>query len=345
MNHAAKPDLRAEPTVPGPRRRAHRPRFRSWRRSVVVLAAALLVAACGGSTEQYDPFVPQRLVAFGDEASALSDGTSAPLGANWSVNGVDGEGNFRCDILSIWIQQLAAIYGFVFPECNRSNVAQPQARTWATAGARVADVEIQIAAQAADIRDGDLATVFVGTNDILGDIYPQYPLVGEVELMKLAAARGKRAGELVNLLVAQGARVILVNVPDLGLTPFALKEGSDRAALISRLTGAFNMGFRDGDDLYPGLGLTIIQDGRYIGLAQFDQRSQVIARDPGAYGFANATGAVCKDTAPLPNCLTNTLVDGGSAATWLWADDRWLAPGGHGQLAGMAIDRATRNPF
>lgn len=333
MNHPAEPAQRAEPTVaaPCPRRLA----MPAWRRRVAVLTAALLVAACGGSTEQYEPFVPQRLIAFGDEASALGDGTTAALGANWNVNGVDGEGNFKCNILPNWVQQLAAIYGFVFPECNPSNVAQPRARTWARTGAKVADVASQISAQEADIRDGDLVTVFVGINDILDEFYPQYPQVGETELRAQARERGREAGRLVNRLVALGAKVITVNLPDLSISPFAQGQGSDRAGLIYRLAVEFNI----------GLNLTIIPDGRYIGLAQFDQRSQAIGRDPGAYGFANVTRAACKDTDPPPTCRTNTLVEGAAATTWLWADGRRLTYGGHVQLAGMAIERATRNPF
>ena len=341
MNPPALSAPRAEPTVPAPTRIARRACWRSWRpwrRSVAALTAALLVAACGGSTEQYDPFVPQRLISFGDEASALGDGTSAPLGANWSVNGRDGDGNFVCTVLPIWIQTLASAYGFVFPECNRGNVAAPQARTWAVAGAKVADVAAQIAAQeqAGGFNEKDLVTYLAGTNDVL-ELYRQYPQRSDNDLIAESTERGRVAGRQVNQIVRAGAKVILAEVPDLSFSPFAVAEkaansDTDRALLIYKLTAAFNV----------GLETTIILDGRYIGLAQIFQRTQAIGR--GTYGgFANVTGAVCA-VAP-PGCYTNTLVDGGNANTWLWAHDRWLSHGGHSELAAMAIDRATRNPF
>lgn len=339
MNHPAEPAPRAESTVPALATRASRTRWRPWRRSVAAVAAAVLVAACGGSTEQYDPFVPQRLIALGDEASALGDGTTAPLGANWSVNGRDGDGNFVCTVFPIWIQRLASLYGFVFAECNPAGVAQPQARTLARAGAKVADVDAQIAAQeaAGGFNDRDMVTYFAGTNDIL-ELYQRYPQVDEQTLRSEAAERGRVAARQVNRIVGYGAKVILAELPDLSYTPFAQAEraahtDTDRAQLIYYLAAAFNV----------GLETTIILDGRYIGLAQIFQRTQAIGRSPGEYGFANVAGAVCA-VAP-PDCYSNTLVTDGNANTWLWAYDRWLSYGGHQQLADMAIVRATNNPF
>jgi hypothetical protein len=34
-----------------------------------------------------------------------------------------------------------------------------------------------------------------------------------------------------------------------------------------------------------------------------------------------------------------------SAATWLWADDRHMTPGGQNSLAQLAQQRARNNPF
>ena len=333
--------LRARPLHPM-KPTVDRSRWNRLRRggAVAALSVVLGLGACGGSTEQYEPFVPQRLFAFGDEASALSDGSDGvPKGSNWAVNGLASDGSFNCATLPIWTQSLADLYGFVFEECNWRNVAQPQARTWARAGARVADVEAQVAAQEASggVRDGDLAAMLVGTHDLL-DLYAQYPTVSRDDLVREARARGRHAGELVNRLVRQGSKVIVSNVPDLGTTPYALQEraahsDTDRAALITDLSSAFN----------AGLGITVILDGRYVGLVQIDQRVQAITRSPGSYGMNNVTGAVCA-TAP-PACRTDTLVTGATAGASLWASDRFFAAGGHSQLGAMAIDRARGNPF
>lgn len=314
--------------------------WRHWRHGLVTLVAGLLLAACGGGTSQYDPFQPQRMFSFGDEASALGNGTSAPLGRTWSVNGLDANGNFDCTVLPIWTQSLAGLYGFVFAECNPNNVAVPQARTFAARGAKVADLATQIEdarLAAGGFNDKDIATLFVGTNDIV-ELYGQYPQRSEAELLDEARARGELAAQRVNQIIALGAKVIVANLPDLSLSPFAARERAnnsdiDRAGLISRLTAAFNQ----------QLGVKILLDGRFVGLVQIDQRSQAIARVPSGFGFLDVTTALCT-TAP-PDCTTGTMVANGSAGGWLWADDRWFATGGHNQMANMAIDRARRNPF
>ncbi|MDO9113799.1 MAG: esterase [Polaromonas sp.] len=305
---------------------------RRW--AALVLAAGLGLAACGGGTSQYDPFVPGRLLVFGDEYSALT-----PNGRNFSVNGVAADGNIDCASSPIWVQSLAGIYGFTFAECNTTSEPTPKARMLAFEGAKVADVTAQVEAQVAagGFRDRDLATVLAGANDIL-ELYGQYPSLAEATLIAEASARGQRLARVVNRLVGLGVKVIVSDLPDLGLTPFALSEqalgGSfDRAALLTRLTTAFN----------EQLGVSVLLDGRFVGLMQAQLRFQAIGRFPPSFGLGNITTPVC--TVPLPNCTTATLVPVAASTTYLWADDTRLAPGGQAQLASLAVDRAQRNPF
>lgn len=305
---------------------------RRW--AALVLAAGLGLAACGGGTSQYDPFIPGRLLVFGDEYSALT-----PNGRNYSVNGVTTEGNIDCAASPIWVQSLARLYGFSFAECNTTSEPTPKARMLAFAGAKVADVTAQVEAQVAagGFRDKDLATVLAGANDIL-ELYGQYPSLAESTLIAEAGARGQRLARVVNRLVGLGVKVIVSDLPDLGLTPFALNEkalgGSfDRAALLTRLTSAFN----------EQLGVSVLLDGRFVGLMQAQLRFQAIGRFPPSFGLTNVTTPVC--TVPLPNCTTATLLPEATAAGYLWADETRLAPGGQAQLASLAVDRAQRNPF
>jgi len=302
--------------------------------SMVLAAAALLGAGCGGGTSQFDPFVPQRLFVFGDETSALrSDG------AHYAVNGLDTNNQFNCALVLNWVGQMAAAFGFVFAECNPNNVANPQARNYAAAGARVDDIAAQIDLQVAagGFNDKDLVAFHVGTNDIV-ELYGQFPQRSADELAAEARARGERAAQQVNRLIALGAKVVLANLPDLGISPFALRERGqfndvDRAALIARLVAEFNQ----------QLGVRIVLDGRFVGLAQLDQRTQLAGRSPSSLGLVDVNNAVC--TTPPPNCTTGTLVSGADPGTWLWASDRWMSNGGQNILAGLAIDRARRNPF
>ena len=298
---------------------------------LVAAAAVALFAACGGGTSQFEPFIAQRLFAFGDETSTLT-----ASGRKYSVNGLATDGSVDCSMQPIWVQQMAAEYGFVFAECNPAAVAAPKAKMYAAAGAKVADVAAQVEAQVAagGFRDKDLATVLAGANDVL-ELYAQYPVRSDTDLLTEARARGVRLAQVVNRLVDLGAKVVVSNVPDLGLSPFALAQNAaftdtNRGALLTRITTAFN----------EQLNVNILPDGRFVGLVQADLRLQAINRRP---GNTNVTTAVC--TVALPDCSTATLVTGADLTLYLWADGTRLAPNGQAQLAALAVDRARRNPF
>ena len=303
-----------------------------------LLAAVALLTACGGGTTQYEPFVAQRVFAFGDETSTL---TSEPAGngRKYSVNGLDDAGNVDCKLHPVWVQSVAQNYGYVFAECNPGGI-EPKAFMFAAEGATATGVAAQVEVaqvRSGGFRDGDLATVLAGTNDII-ELYQRYPEVSEETLTALAQERAERLAAAVNRLVELGAKVIVSDLPNVGLTPYALKEqarhtDTDRAALLTRLTTAFN----------EQLGVKILLDGRYIGLVQADLQFRAIAQSPGSYGFTNTTTGVC--TVPLPLCRDDTLVPDGGAFIYLWADDTRMSSGGQAQLATLAVDRAQRNPF
>ncbi len=312
---------------------------RRWRLPVAVaLLAAAVVAGCGGGTTQYEPFVAGRVLAFGDDTSAL-----LPDGRRWGINGVDASsGAVDCNLLPNWVQSVAGYYGYVFAECNTSNPPlEPRAQMFATVGAKVADVAAQVDALVATggVRTNDLALVMAGAND-LWELYEQYPSQSEDSLMAEMRGRADQMAGIVNRLVALGAKVVVSNLPDLGLSPYARTEtenfsgtGFNRAALITRLTTAFN----------ERLGTQVLLDGRYVGLVQLDLRTQAIGRSPTGFGFNDISTGVC--TVPIPNCTTNTLVTGGTVTDHLWADDKHLSSGGQAQIATLALDRVRRNPF
>jgi outer membrane lipase/esterase len=295
-------------------------------------AVAVMLAACGGGTSQSEPFVAQRVFAFGDDNSALTSS-----GQKYGVNGLAADSTaLNCSALPLWVQSVADLYGFVFAECNPNNVANPQAKMYAAAGAKVADVALQVEAQVAagGFRDKDLATMLAGGNDIV-ELYAQYPARSEAELLAEARVRGAQLARVINRLVEQGSKVVVSNVPDMGLSPFAMSERAlfadiDRAAFISRLTAAFN----------EQLGVTVLLDGRFIGLAQADLQFQAIARFPGGTVVSTAACAV----AP-PACTTATLLPNADPGAYLWADGTRLSYGGQNQIAQLAADRARRNPF
>jgi hypothetical protein len=317
---------------------------RRLRHAFVCMAVLVALTACGGGTSQFDPFVAQRLIVFGDETSVLNaDGTKYSINAVNTVTNSDGSSvdSVDCNSQQIWVQQLAGLYGFVFAECNADQSQTPKAFMRAVPGAKVADVQVQINSQLADggFRDKDLTTVLVGANDVL-ELYSQYPVRPEADLAAELGARGKLLAQQVNLLVSLGAKVIVSTVPDMGVTPYALKQNIEfndpgRAALLTRLTAAFN----------EQLGVNILLDGRFIGLVQADLRVAAMAQSPGSFGLTNVTDGACTTTVPPPVCTVHTLVDGADASTWMWADDLNPGPVVQQSLAALAVDRARRNPF
>ncbi len=311
------------------------------RRLRIALAASVLavlgLAGCGGgSGDQVDPFRPSRVFGFGDEATVLNaDGTK------YSINGfATGTTTVDCSISPLWIQVAASAYGFVFPQCNPNNVTAPPNRILATVGARAADLVAQIDGQVNNgggFTGGDLSFVYIGTNDVVAQ-FQRYPAVGEPELTAEVQAAGRLEAGQINRLADLGTKVVVVTIPNLGLAPIAGGRTTDSAALLGRLTNAYNTALRS----------NIFNDGRRIGLALLDEYVQAVATaaDAGNSGltFVNARDAAC--AVPLPNCTPNTLVSAvASPTTWLWADDIHLGAGGQNSLGAIASSRATTNPF
>jgi phospholipase/lecithinase/hemolysin len=290
------------------------------------------LASCGGGTSQVEAFVPLRLITFGDEMSAFTAD-----GKKYAVNGLAADGTTPdCKALPIWTQVVANVYGFGFAECP-VGTGEQKAIARAKPGARATDLKTQVQAQvsAGGFADKDLVTVMIGTNDIR-DLYEQSRAASAPSkdaLLEAARQRGVEIATQVNALVDRGAKVIVVTIPDVGLSPWGLAQGATGASLLTELTAALNGRIR----------VNILNDGRFVGLVLGDEFSQTAARVPVAYSLTNATAAACA-VAP-PACTSATLASGATADGWLWADSTWLATGGHRQLGALAEARARLNPF
>jgi hypothetical protein len=105
---------------------------------MTALAAAALIAGCGGGT--VDPFAPTRIVAFGDESSVILDS-----GKKYGINRLNTDTQLLdCTQNPNWVQLLAASYNMVFRQCNVNGVALPQGLMFAEAGLKVADLTTKI---------------------------------------------------------------------------------------------------------------------------------------------------------------------------------------------------------
>jgi len=326
-----------------------------WCRTAA-LAGAVLLASCGGGT-QIVPFIPTRVLVFGDELSTIeTDGRKYSINAFKQITLPDGTlvddpTTLDCTRNPIWVQTVATSFGLALDRClGAATVAAGQvlARPGrpGTAEGKVADFAVQIAAVQGDaLNEKDLALVMFGHNDIL-ELYGMYPTVGRDALLGEARTRGAALGTLVNELAKRGPAVVVITTPDIGFSPFAIAQNTDtgdatRSQLIHDLVEAFN----------NRMSVTLINDGHLIGLAYGDVDLQNIVKNPAAYGLANVTAAACLDTAPLPDCNTATLVPAtptataATSSTWLWADKLLPTPAFQARLAFLASNRAHSNPF
>lgn len=303
-----------------------------------VLASSLLVS-CGGG-EQVQTFIPSRVIAFGDETSVINAN-----GSKYTVNALAAGSTtaIDCNGNPIWVQSLAAAYGFVFPQCNTTAISDPVSRIYAVNGAKVADLSAQIDQQLATggFVSTDLVTVLIGANDVI-EQFQQYPAVGEDQLQANLDAAGIELATQVNRLASLGAKVLISTIPDMGRTPYAgdrsVGSTNGNPAVLTRLSTRFN----------DALLVNLTNDGHKIGLIQLDQYLIAVdnATQAGSFAsFANTTLAACQTSAPLPTCTTGTLVTDAVSATWLWADDRHVGATAQSALGSLAVTRAQNNPF
>lgn len=319
---------------------------RWMRRAVAGLGAVglmALMAACGGSsTGAIQRFQPDRMMVMGDELSVL-----LPDGRKYSVNALTtGTTTLDCAGNPLWVQTVASVFGLTFSQCNPNAASATAAQMYAQPGAKAADVAGQIdrALAAGAFGETQIVTMYFGLNDIL-ELYAQYPAKSQSELLAAVRERGVGLGLQVNRVARSGPAVLIVTAPDLGLAPFGAAETAakpeptgmpTRARFLSQLTDSFNAGLR----------VTIINDGRLIGLVSSDQMVRDIQPPFNAFfGFTNLSTPMCRAGATPPNCASDTLVEGADTASWGFATDTLFGPALQSRLGQIAASRAVRNPF
>jgi phospholipase/lecithinase/hemolysin len=313
-------------------------------RALAALAVAATLASCGGGG-LVEPFRPTRMLAFGDELSTLeADGRKHSINA-FKVTDVtttpptESSTELDCVRNPIWTQFVASTFGLSLDRCQGTATA-PTGQSLARPGAKVADFALQIAAvQGAAPSKSDVAVAMFGMNDIL-ELYAQYPTRSRDDLLGEVRVRGNAMGAQVNGLAQSGPPVVVLTVPDLGLTPFALAENArtgdaTRSTLLSELSAVFN----------NRMSVTLVNDGRLIGLVYADIELQNHVKFPASFGLSNVTEGACLDSAPPPACTSTTLKNGATGSTHLWAGALMPGPRYHASLGSAAAFRARNNPF
>lgn len=315
---------------------------RLWRSAGVLCAVGMtaLVAACGGSSGAIEPFRPTRMMVVGDELSLLQAD-----GRKYTVNALaTGTSNPDCTAYPLWVQTVATAFGLTFSQCN-PNAATVSAEMYSRAGAKASDAAAQIdrALAAGAFSDKQIMTIYFGLNDVL-ELYAQFPARSADALKAEIRERGIVLGQQVNRVARAGPAVLLVTAPDLGLAPLGAAENAanpsstnpTRSRLLSDLTDSFNAGLR----------VTIINDGRLIGLVSSDQMVRDIqAPFTSFFGFTNITSALCPAGGAVTECTTSTMVTDGDPLTWGYATATLFSPALQARLGQIAASRALRNPF
>ncbi len=314
-------------------------------RAVAGLAVLAALASCGGGTYQVTAYVPARILTFGDESNMLI----GPQGQKYSIEGVDPATDLvNCSLLPLWNQVLASSYNLVYANCNTEAVADPTAIQLATLNATVSDFKTQVDTflSGDGFSSSDMVTVWVGAHDVL-DAYAENGSNDDVNALTTdMAGRALTLANEVNSIAATGAKVILLTVPDMGLSPYAASENErgdfDRAALLTQMSDAFNRSLRS----------NVINDGSKVGLVLPDDYVKAAVRNPAGFSLVaqpNVT-AGCSNLAPLPDCTQDTLITDLSTGSndyhvFLWADATHLAPVAQANIGSQAVSRAHSNPF
>lgn len=339
------------------------PHRRALKGLMVVLASAVLVA-CGGSSEgDQTPRVSYgKIVSFGDSLSDVGTyavGTIAGLGGGkYTINGETSQ---------IWIERLADTLGLAAPCAAQTGMVgveaagivdvpvtdAPECFAYAQGGARVTNpigpgnallglenngigqltdpVVNQIQrhlAKGEGFADDDLVLVLAGGNDVFMNLAAASTVGSDAVVAAMATAGTELAGYVKDQIVANGAkRVVVVNLPDVSLTPFAV--GTEAAApgtqaLIAAMVSAYNGALSSG---VAGLPEVLYVDAY--------TESQNNYNNPAQYALRNVTTPSCDRTKAVYgslSCTADTLI-GTANDLFLYADDVHPTPYGYQLLA------------
>lgn len=323
------------------------PTFRTLRRWLALAAgAATLLVGCGGGTSQVDPFIPERLITFGDE-SGLLVASGDQKGRHYGMNGLDSDAAFNCTLLPTWSQWLASHYGFVFEACpGTATEFKAVQRAESGVGAEQLAAQVQAQIDGGGFTTSDLAAVMVGTKDII-DTYERIGVdLTQVQAEALLAQRGELVAAQVNRMVDLGVKVIVSTVPRIDHTPYGVAKETGtpgQAKVLRTLSESFNGAVR----------FNIVQDGSLVGLVLADDLVLGMFTNPTNYALTDVKQAACS-TASVLDCLlqavanstvTPALTVDSKISGYLWADDRHLGVVAQRQIGLSFVSRAANNPF
>ncbi|HZW21894.1 SGNH/GDSL hydrolase family protein [Noviherbaspirillum sp.] len=327
--------------------------------AAALLSAAILAGCGGNNTPQFS-----SVVSFGDSLSDIgtySVGTVRALGGGkYTVN--DPASKNWIELMATKLNVAApcpaqtglqgdAAQGFSVPVTNFTNCT-----AYAQGGARVTNpvgpgnralggsaailgqltvpvvtqIQTHLNSRGGSFTGNEVVFVMAGGNDVfinLATVGAGGSPTAAVTAMGTAGA--ELGGYVKNLVVGKGAKyVVVVNLPDVSKTPFALSQSAETQGLINTMVTTFN------SQLQQGLsGTDVLLVDAYT--VSRDQNA-----NPAKYGLTNVTAPAC-DLTPARNPLGSSLVctranlAAGATDTYQYADTVHPTPYGYRLLADL----------
>jgi len=193
-----------------------------------------------------------------------------------------------------------------------------------------------------------LVTVLAGANDVFINVatvqaeiaagMPAAQAVGGAVTAMTTAADELAADINTNILGKGATHVVVINLPDISMTPSGIASGASGQALINQLVGAFNTELK-----------TKLTAGSSLLFVDFFSAIQDEFKNPAQYGLSDvATPACTKGTSALvctratlipavtPSPLTNPAT---MANTYAFADDVHPTPYGYRLIAQLVAEK------
>lgn len=284
---------------------------------------------------------------------------------------------YGCNASANWVQGVAHSFSLGFRNDPKGcGLDYPGARTYASEGATVSQLQGQVNAAQADgqLGEGALVTVWVGQKDLYDLLATSATLDAKRYQAKLLA--DQLAG-VIKPIIDSGAKVIVVGVADLGFSPYAVSlisgattscdasVRSDNSAAppcngdMQKIVQDFNKTLKIGDKDTGLRGLQdYVNDGRNYAFVDAQQIVRSLALSPSYVSdkqFCETDPSKdasmmrpdgVKDNTSVLYCNTSTNTgsgtsDAASTATYIWATDKLLGVAAHSNIGSVAFARAS----
>ena len=267
-----------------------------------------------------------------------------------------GLSNYYGNWVQIMARGFSADRAFGGDQCPQDT---GNAVSYAAWGAQVTDISTQFDQARSQLDSNTLVTVLAGQNDIIAAYLTltangtAAANVADAEQARQDMARlGETLAGVVNDIVRTGAKVVVMKVPDLSLSPLvrstdtAITGPAPDQALLRGLVKAFNEGHRN----QGGLTLGLTNNGRQIVLVETyylldpDTQAKDVepACDPARITSPAGVGpGGFSARQQLLYCSNESLRTGASIGSYQWADPTHLGPLGHAALATVAFSRVN----